>query len=434
MSALKRAGILALLSLLLASAVYALVLQRHLSVVTGVLLIGAVLFAALALSEVLTARPAARPLRLGLRAMFISIAVMLVAIEMVLRVMGIHATYLESSEGRGFLGSYRTLYEGQLPTWFHVYSPNIQFAHSKSEFSFPRTTNTLGLCEEEIPRQPDSLEYRVIALGDSYTEGLGVPYEKTWAKAIEGHARFRAVNARVYNAGISGSDPWYEYVLLREKLLDSEPNLVLVAVNASDIDDVLARGGQERFQPDGTTRFTRQPPPWEWLYGVSYLTRSVIHDLLRYDYLFVRESEAFEQRIQAVEVVFAALKAFDQLARARGFDLMVIVHPDRWEATRDRHSDPISVLLERLTSDGTITYVDVLSHWRDTGIFKRRPAESLYWELDGHNNADGYALLAEAVAQKAKDVDLPRDRRPGLVDAATVASDKPRAPRVHRDP
>ena len=59
--------------------------------------------------------------------------------------------------------------------------------------------------------------------------------------------------------GVSGSDPWYAYTQLRYQLLPLHPTHVIMAVNGTDITDIIFRGGMERFHADGTTHYRKGP-------------------------------------------------------------------------------------------------------------------------------------------------------------------------------
>ena len=85
------------------------------------------------------------------------------------------------------------------------------------------------------------------------------------------------------NAGVSGSDPVYYIELLRRKLLKYHPDLVLTTINRSDIDDVIWRGGFDRFAPDGQLK-ERRFPWWTWLFDRSRLVRAFVLEVLHYDW------------------------------------------------------------------------------------------------------------------------------------------------------
>jgi lysophospholipase L1-like esterase len=280
-----------------------------------------------------------------------------------------------------------------------VYTPNSQFTHSRSEFAHPRTTNSLGLAEREIPFEKSSNEYRIVAVGDSYTEGVGADYTDSWVKVLE--RRLAAARPdrtfAAFNAGISGSDPWFEYMLLKEKLVTYRPDLVLMAINASDMGDGIIRGGPERFLPDGTTR-SRPTPSWEWLYGASFLFRHVIHDVLGYNTMFVRDSEWVAEQRKAGDQLVAACAAAAKLGYDRGFPIVVVLHPNIREASIGHYERNFASVVQEIKALPGLEVVDVLEYWTANGILAREGVSTLYWSLDGHNTPKGYASFGEAVA------------------------------------
>jgi lysophospholipase L1-like esterase len=62
--------------------------------------------------------------------------------------------------------------------------------------------NSRGLRDREIPYERTPGVLRILMLGDSFTEGWGVPVEETWSKRIERLYAQRGVTAEVINAGV----------------------------------------------------------------------------------------------------------------------------------------------------------------------------------------------------------------------------------------
>jgi lysophospholipase L1-like esterase len=400
------------LAVALGLAVFSRVRDSHLDLATGLLFIGSTAFASLGVAELLLALVGASRHRTGVRVLIATTGVLWAVLEIFLRYgLGTYTTYLEANERSG----YRSLYEGTAPTWYHVYSPNIEYTHKRVEFAYQRTTNSLGLPEREIPREKASDEYRIIALGDSFTEGIGAPYDEAWIKVVEKRLAATAGSHVVstLNAGVSGSDPWYEYMLLEHRLLDADPDLVIVAINTSDISDTMMRGGRERFQPGGTTRFTRQPPAWEWLYGISFLTRHVVHGILGYDSLFLRERDLPAHRAEAIDRIVEAVSAFATLSRERHFGLLIVLHPDHWEGTNRTYSDVFASLVARVTQLPGVNTADVLARWKAGDWYADADVQSLYWPLDGHNSPEGYEALGRAVADRIVELGLIGSDPPG---------------------
>ena len=390
----------AALALLLAVAVYVRVGGENLNLTTGLLLMAAVFTAVLALAELglglLKASPGAH---VSARVSIVTTSVLLVGLELVLRFgLGTYTTYLEKNLG----GAYRPMYHHTSPTWFQVFQPNTEFSYSRPEFTYARKINSLGLAERELPSEKGPNEYRIIALGDSYTEGVGAAYDESWIKVVERRLTSQTAGRTVvaFNAGISGSDPWHEYMLLKEKLLVYKPDLVIVAINATDVSDMMIRGGRERFQADGTTRISNPPPSWEWLYGISYLFRHVVHDVLHYNYMLIRESALEADRQKAIGHLVEAARAFAALGHERGFRVLIVLHPDRREATQEKYESAFAKVVDTLKRLPELDVVDVLDRWKSTGVLGRDGASSLYWSLDGHNTSKGYAAFGETVADR----------------------------------
>jgi len=85
-------------------------------------------------------------------------------------------------------------------------------------------------------------DHRVIVLGDSFTFGLGVPSADTFPSRVEAHLRqaTSAGTVAVLNAGIVSYSPFLAKLLLEKKLLEYEPTLVVLILDATDIGDDYA--------------------------------------------------------------------------------------------------------------------------------------------------------------------------------------------------
>ncbi|MCR9248485.1 MAG: SGNH/GDSL hydrolase family protein [bacterium] len=100
-------------------------------------------------------------------------------------------------------------------------------------------TNSLGLRDEEFEVAKAPREFRVLALGDSMTYGLGVPLAMTWPQVLE--QRLRGELARpveVINAGFAagGYDPSFYHTWLAANGIHFEPDLVIVGLCLNDVD------------------------------------------------------------------------------------------------------------------------------------------------------------------------------------------------------
>lgn len=166
-------------SLLVAGAVAWLLSIGESSVITSVLFLMAVALAAGTGARAILSGPAAAPRRLQVNLTIGSAAVMLLLLEMMLRYgLGTHVTYPERNGSR----NYRSIYAYDNPTWFHLYRPHESVRWVRREFTHERRVNSLGLADDEYSPAKRQDEFRVIALGDSFTEGVGASHDKTGSR------------------------------------------------------------------------------------------------------------------------------------------------------------------------------------------------------------------------------------------------------------
>ena len=193
----------------------------------------------------------------------------------------------------------------------------------------------------------------------------------------------------------------------REKLLEYSPDLVLVAINYSDINDMILRGGQARFRPDGSVEMARRPPAWEWLYGVSFIARHIVHDVLHYNRLLRHRSEVPALERDAGAEIVKAIDAFRRMAHERHFRFVVVVHPHADESHSGAYIGPLEAAVAGIRRMDDVGLVDVLHAWRSSGVVTAKNYQSFFWPLDFHNNANGYAIFGAAVAEGLRGLGLP---------------------------
>jgi hypothetical protein len=260
----------------------------------------------------------------------------------------------------------------------------------------------MGLSEREISTKKSPDELRIIALGDSFTEGMGAGYESTWPRVLEIELA-SAMPGRpvtVVNAGISGSDVCFEYVLLRDRLLALSPSLVIVAINDTDVSDMVRRGGMERFRDDGSVAYAREAPSWEWLYAISFITRTFTVSVLHLDWLLMTPEERDRVESEAALLIIDTLRDFWALSQEKGFDLALVFHPKEVdELAMNSFSPQFTQVLESMANDGRFAVIDLLSYYTEHGLMTEAPSE-YFWPIDGHHTPAAYEIMGKAVATR----------------------------------
>lgn len=119
-------------------------------------------------------------------------------------------------------------------------TPNFSGVSSTAEYRTTIKTNSVGFRENREFTVKASSTYRVLALGDSFTMGVGVEAEEAMAKVVESLAAERRVKRpiQVINAGVPGYNTDQELRLLNQLGLRLTPDLVILGFYVgNDIQD-----------------------------------------------------------------------------------------------------------------------------------------------------------------------------------------------------
>ena len=330
--------------------------------------------------------------------------------EIGLRVTGLYSTYSEK------IGSGYATYYGQTDNdHYHTWMPNQDIVYDQPEFKFSFKANSFGIRENEISEQkPDSV-FRIICIGDSFTEGDGADHAHSYPRALErklnGTAR-PGLSYQIYNAGVSGSDLFFMNSLLRDKLASYHPDAVIYLINGSDITDVIFRGGSERFLLDGTSRF-RQAPWFHPFYRFSYVVRFITETLFGVsEHTLIPKNNIAPENNKAINMLASEMTESRNLCNSINADCRIIVHPSPTKHTHKLATQVNELLnnghprtevdsiiadelpdLSKLMEAGGIenTLTDFILQWG-----QMEPQE-YYWPINGHYNAKGYEILADHV-------------------------------------
>jgi len=324
-----------------------------------------------------------------LTALALGVVVALAAGEAALRVSGRYATYSERN-----YGTYRQVYDRELPTWIHAWEPDATFEFKTAEFGFTYQTNADGVRDlpHEVHGEPG--RRRIVVLGDSFTEGVGAERHEAWPAVLATILEAQGQRVEVFNAGMSGSDPFFEYQLLRQRFLRYAPDLVIVSINESDHEDALLWGGMERFCADGRTRGRRSPLSMH-AYRYSHLARWILHEYAGLSEQTLAFGPRGRQSWDAQHTLLEAFAAMHALRAEVPFELVVLTHPLPHGVVW-KQSGYFQIFHDRLAELGvaSVDLADAL-HAELDGLEVR----DYSWPIDMHYNARGYAAFARAVAR-----------------------------------
>lgn len=327
------------------------------------------------------------------QALIVIVSVVVLA-EVALRIMGKYQVYSERTKGEYNIG-----YDEVRNSWYYTHTPNLVDTPANSDFSYSLVTNSLGIREHEVQAK-DSIKKRILVLGDSFAEGMGAPYDSTWPRVMEQLLNKANKPTEVIDAGVAGSDVFYEYVLYRDKLQHLQPDVIVVSINASDYTDYIYRGGMERFRSDSTVH--NRPAPWyEPLFHYSHFFRGGWNKLNGYNIngMFVGVDEYPAIFAEANTKFEEVLQQFSTLAKNNKAKLCVVIHntpieiiwPIDVNAESVKHLAALNTQLNNAGIPSVNVSPTVMAHYKDA------PPESYSYKNDMHYTPVGYYYLAEQI-------------------------------------
>lgn len=329
---------------------------------------------------------------------FIVLITVALSAEIFLCVTNRYATYTEANGG-----VYVSEYGQIMPTWYRTHKPHHNYIPDAIDFKYPYSTNSLGIRDTEHNLHKTDSTFRIVVLGDSYTEGIGTSIDSTWPQLCNKYINHNChPNIELISGAVAGSDQYFNYTLYRDKLRAYKPNLIIAAMNITDYTDVLLRGGEERFKSNGTTQFSKGP--WyEPIYKSSRLIRAIFHKLGGFELtgIFI-STNAYKQQLPAINQNIAnVLGKIKEVATRDSAQFIIVLHatpPEFMYADKEltkANTAALSQLGVLLSQKG----IDVIN--LQTPMFRyflNKPTSSYTYTHDLHFNPHGYNIMALYIA------------------------------------
>ena len=128
------------------------------------------------------------------------------------------------------------------PVYHHGLVPGASGTNTaKGEFRASYQINSLGMRDRGYPRAKPSSTYRILALGDSFTEGYSSDLADSFIKRIEHRLNARppkeGITYEVANLGVASFSPLLEFLRLKEFVDKLPGDFVLLNFDGSDFAD-----------------------------------------------------------------------------------------------------------------------------------------------------------------------------------------------------
>ena len=353
----------------------------------------------------------------------------------------------------------------------HKFIPGAQGHYRSLEYSTSYDINSLGLRDRELPQKKPAGMRRILVLGDSFTEGIGVEAAQSIPSRLQARVDGDGLGKewQVVNGGVASYSPLLEYLYLKNGGLELEPDLVVLMFDLSDVWDDFQYTALARFDAQGkplAVDADPEPPKKSWPVEALISVKDFIKEHVRL-YNFMRRSigRIIESRRTHMysgdvrtdkyamlrdgyqptderdwELTHKYILMIRDLLKERGIDFLLTVYPyglqvspREWsegrvfwgfEKNRVYATKPQDKLAEFAKKNG-IRVLDMSEDFKQAAHTKY----PLYLDIDGHMQAAGCDLAASILHRFL----VPELKRPKASErtemhtsAPAVEADKPR--------
>jgi len=337
-----------------------------------------------------------------------------------------------------------------------AHAANSKFIHKEefsNEFITKRKINSLGLVGEEISVEKPEGTFRILVLGDSFTEGLQVGEGKNYCERLQyllnQNFSFPGKSFEVINAGTSGFSPIAEYLFLKRELIKLKSDIIILQIFANDVFEDNKIGAMSVIGKDGLPvkinrffikKYLSSPNP-------EYESSQFRNIIYRIEKFILNRSVLFQCLDRAINRNYKNSRINREMIKLAEFnddnqffiiqEDNVLFRNDRFRSRALSNTERYILAIKNLAEDNSarffMFYIPTekqlkLSHYGSSGsYFKQKPNyflndklrelsrknnicyldslsileenkdEDLYFNKDGHLKETGHALIVKAL-------------------------------------
>src|SRR3990167_2605849 len=318
----------------------------------------------------------------------------------------------------------------------HKLMPNCNGVIKTLDYTVNLATNSLGFRDEEINKKKK--DYRVLILGDSFAEGWGVEVDDRFDNVAQEVLTARNKKTEIINAGVRSYSPILALTLLKDKLIDFDPDMVILIFDMSDLHDDFYYGGWQRhfdkvkeIDPGWSAEIEVWPPEYTGLkqilmnseafktvyreVGTSFLNKK--HKLtltnLSWDISIFAKAQGWENFDKAWNLNIANILLMSHFLDQKGIEFAIAVVPrgiyvsdSEWGRGREplgieknKLYEPLPIeIIQKALSIRNIKTIDLYESLGNSGKFP------LYYGFDGHWTVEGNRIVGEVLANYLYDI------------------------------
>ncbi|MCO5229632.1 MAG: GDSL-type esterase/lipase family protein [Chitinophagales bacterium] len=301
-------------------------------------------------------------------------------------------------------GQYVSFNDSRDENIYHTSKPYERLNTNTGQFVFKRQTNALGLSDKEWTKEKDEKTYRIICIGDSFTEGDGVDYEDSYPQVLQRLLNEKYKNIEVLNAGKRGSDPFFNFNHLSKVLIEYQPDMVIQSFTTNDYYfDFALRGGNERFVNDSTVKF-RNHYWWESIYASSFTARILIRAIGGYDGFLINKRDYPAIMDDMYKKTIQLFKEYQKLSKSNHFKLIIFTMPFRFDYSNNLgvNKPTNNIFFKNLKIDFEqigLPFYNIQPCYDEYFKSTKTSYKNYFWVKDGHHNVKGYEMMAHCIQE-----------------------------------
>ena len=337
-----------------------------------------------------------------------------------------------------------------------IHAPNSKFTYKEefsNEFSIKRKTNSLGLIGGQISIKKPENVFRILILGDSFTEGLQVEEGRNFCEQLQHSLNKNSPLTDKYfeviNAGVSGYSPISGYLFFKRELTGLKPDIVILQTFANEVFEDNKTKAMSILDKEGLPvkirRFfikeywnnpiaTRQPTQLQT--SIYRFKKIIMGKSMFFQCLSQAKRKAYRRThfhnemtnlpefndgnqffiIQEYNPLFQNsdfrnktwdntkmyILAIRDLAKENKATFFIFYIPPEGQLKLQRYGGHsayfpkpanyfLNERLKELSKEENIYYLDLLL------LFEKNSGQNLYYDKDGHLKTTGHSLVAEAL-------------------------------------
>lgn len=290
----------------------------------------------------------------------------------------------------------------------------VPLAKGTDRLGNPIFINSHGLRDRERTWNKPMGVFRILAVGDSFTFGLGLDIEDTYVKQIEYALKKEGLNVDVINGGVIGYNLWQILEYVKNKGIKYEPDIIVYFFFLDDVGGIKSEKDANRVAKELEESYSKIKNSKFNFYFYNLLRNSA--NIFSYKYRsflggkwlgsISERKECFSKsNLPYLECSFDlnfledSLIQFKYTSDKYRTNFLIVIIPDSVQLHKKEWQCINKIVIEKCNMLG-IEAIDM------TPIFEmQKDSTSLYlFPLDAHTSSKAAKIIAESVVEKLKEL------------------------------